>query len=468
MPEEKPPECHWKRAGSGLIPRNAPDHVGIGIKPTKAARLDVKSSKGVTAAIRAESNGLAVRAISSKSDALFAKGGPKRSGVVAEGKVWGVMATGGSNGKGGGVRGNASGDSPGVEGLSTTGEGVIGRSKRGRGVLGQSDVANGVRGESTSGVGVFGKSGDKAGVVGLSAFGIGVQGLATNQQGVHGQSTKAAGVHGQSNTGPGVIGESKNGTGVDGFSNAGTGVSGISDNGTGVFAETGSIVTAAVVGRNPNGTAVEGIGGFIAVHGSTTTGRGVFGETTSGAGVVGESRSGIAVLAIAETGDLFQCKTGGLGQTERFRVANNGDVFVNGKVVHSSDARLKTAVAPLDNVLEKLDQINGVSFLRCESAATRDGGHRQIGVVAQDVRPVFPELVMPWGSGDHLAVDYAGLAAVLIEAVKALRLEGAQLRRRLELLEGPLLRSSCATRGAATPRSPSRRRPVTGGPLESR
>jgi hypothetical protein len=438
MADEKPPECHWKPAGTGLIPRNEPDNVGIGTTPTKAARLDVKATKGRTAGIRAESKGGVGIRISSEAVAVFAES-KKVSGVFATGKVWGVNATGGGKDKknGGGVRGIGLSQNPGVRGQSGNGVGVVGKSKLGNGVLGSSDKANGVRGTSTEGVGVFGKSGDRAGVVGLSAFGIGVQGLATSQQGVHGKSVTAAGVHGESKDGTGVSGVSKNGNGVDGFSDVGTGVSGITDDGTGVFGETGSIVSAGVFGRNPNGTGVEGFGGTIGVQGKTSDGTGVLGETKSGAGVTGISGSGIALLADAQTGDLIKCIS---GQKERFRVANNGNVFVNGVTVHTSDARLKTEVAPLGNVLGKLDRIRGVSFLR----TGLPHAPRRIGVLAQDVQAVFPELVSAW-ENEQLAVDYAGLAAVLLEAIKDLQAENADLRRRLEVLEQgrtPATRSS--------------------------
>ena len=74
---------------------------------------------------------------------------------------------------------------------------------------------------------------------------------------------------------------------------------------------------------------------------------------------------------------------------------------MNGKTVHSSDVRLKAAVAPLGKVLDNLDRINGVSFLRCDSSGTPGGGDRQIGVIAQDVQAVFPELVTVWDSDNH-------------------------------------------------------------------
>ena len=61
-------------------------------------------------------------------------------------------------------------------------------------------------------------------------------------------------------------------------------------------------------------------------------------------------------------------------------------------------------------------------------------GHKQIGVVAQDVEAVFPELVASSVDG-YKSVDYTKLTAVLIEAVKELKAENDALGRRLHAIE---------------------------------
>ncbi len=60
---------------------------------------------------------------------------------------------------------------------------------------------------------------------------------------------------------------------------------------------------------------------------------------------------------------------------------------------------------------------------------------RRLGVVAQEVEAVFPELVSLYGVRGYKAVDYSGLTGVLLEAVKELRRENGSLRRRMALLE---------------------------------
>jgi len=108
----------------------------------------------------------------------------------------------------------------------------------------------------------------------------------------------------------------------------------------------------------------------------------------------------------------------------------------------SSDARLKKNVTQLTNVLEKLEKIRGVSFDWNElyGSMGRSTDHREIGVIAQEVEAVFPELVTTWGEEKYRAVDYGRLTGVLIEAIKELKSENQSLRQRIETLDGKVSR----------------------------
>jgi hypothetical protein len=115
----------------------------------------------------------------------------------------------------------------------------------------------------------------------------------------------------------------------------------------------------------------------------------------------------------------------------------DGVVAADGGIVQPSDTRLKTNILPLTQVLEKLDQIRGVSFEwnGLHQSAHRDTSGRHIGVIAQDVEAVFPELVTSWEPEGYKAVDYGKLSAVLLEAVKELKREQERLQERVEALE---------------------------------
>jgi hypothetical protein len=88
-----------------------------------------------------------------------------------------------------------------------------------------------------------------------------------------------------------------------------------------------------------------------------------------------------------------------------------------------SDMSLMTNVAPLTNVLEQLAQMRSVSFIWNDTAPSYLTGRQDIGVIAQEVETVFPELVTPRDGQGYKAVDYGKLASVLIGAVNELRAE---------------------------------------------
>lgn len=75
-----------------------------------------------------------------------------------------------------------------------------------------------------------------------------------------------------------------------------------------------------------------------------------------------------------------------------------------------SDATLKTNVQPLTGATDKLLQIQGVTF------NWKEGGREDIGVIAQQVKKVYPQLVRE--DTKYMRVDYEKLAAPLIESIR--------------------------------------------------
>ena len=96
-------------------------------------------------------------------------------------------------------------------------------------------------------------------------------------------------------------------------------------------------------------------------------------------------------------------------RSDAFKVMFNGDTTVGGDITISSDARLKSNIVSLGSTLSKLLLIDGKSY-------EKDGKQR-IGVLAQEIQEVFPELVTEDGN-EMLAVNYQGLVPVLINAIK--------------------------------------------------
>ena len=107
----------------------------------------------------------------------------------------------------------------------------------------------------------------------------------------------------------------------------------------------------------------------------------------------------------------------GADASDAFKVMFNGDatlsndLTVEGDVVISSDARLKANIVSLGSTLARLLLIDGKTY-----TMKRDG-KQKIGVLAQDIQKVFPELVSTEDK-DMLAVNYQGLVPVLINALK--------------------------------------------------
>ena len=99
----------------------------------------------------------------------------------------------------------------------------------------------------------------------------------------------------------------------------------------------------------------------------------------------------------------------------------------------ASDISFKRDIKPLEGSLEKVTSLKGVSFAwrtdQYPEKGFRDG--RQIGLIAQDVEKVLPELVKTDKDGKK-SLSYDKLTAVLVEAVKAQQKEIAAQEARLE------------------------------------
>ena len=94
----------------------------------------------------------------------------------------------------------------------------------------------------------------------------------------------------------------------------------------------------------------------------------------------------------------------------------------------SSDERLKDNIQTIPNAVEKVQQIKGVSF-DWNGNQTNHSGH-DIGVIAQDIEKVLPEIVATRDDG-YKAVRYEKIVALLIEAVKEQQLQIDELKSKL-------------------------------------
>ncbi len=112
-----------------------------------------------------------------------------------------------------------------------------------------------------------------------------------------------------------------------------------------------------------------------------------------------------------------------------------GDIQYTGTITDISDRRLKKDIVPLTkrgSMLERLARVDTYSF----KMKNDEGGKTEFGVMAQELEPLFPELVQtapdPMGTK---SVNYTGLIAPMIEATKELKAENESLKTELSELK---------------------------------
>lgn len=118
----------------------------------------------------------------------------------------------------------------------------------------------------------------------------------------------------------------------------------------------------------------------------------------------------------------------------RWKFKGNGDfecpgtINAGGDVVayYSSDRRLKDNIKPIENAIEKISKIGGYEFDWNDSQDVYSG--HDIGVIAQEVEVVLPEVVITRENG-YKAVKYEKMIALLIQGMKEQQLEIDELKR---------------------------------------
>ena len=91
---------------------------------------------------------------------------------------------------------------------------------------------------------------------------------------------------------------------------------------------------------------------------------------------------------------------------------------------YSSDRRLKENIVQIGDAVSIVENLEGVSF------NWKENGEKSIGLIAQDVEKVLPEVISTDNKG-YKSISYANLVAVLIEAVKEQQGEINELKNQL-------------------------------------
>ena len=122
------------------------------------------------------------------------------------------------------------------------------------------------------------------------------------------------------------------------------------------------------------------------------------------------------------------------GDARIFLSGSTGDGLFSGNVTaYASDERLKENIKPIPNALEKVCNLNGVTFDwkdDCEEKGFSPSMKHETGVIAQNVATQIPDAISPAPfNSEYLTVDKEKIIPVLIEAIKELKAEIETLKK---------------------------------------
>ena len=210
------------------------------------------------------------------------------------------------------------------------------------------------------------------------------------------------------------------------------------------------------------GSSSVSIGSYTTASGSRST---AMGDGTSAADyaslTIGRYNSVNKTLTLGGNATLFDTDNAAFvigngtlwnATSDAFVVYFNGNATLAGDLTINSDARLKDNIQPLGSTLDKLHQIEAKTY-----SFKKDEDHTpKIGVLAQEVQAVFPELVTE-GADGTLSVNYQGLVPVLINAINeqdakiaALEAQNAEIKELKEMVRVLALQQSQATSSVAS------------------
>ena len=195
-------------------------------------------------------------------------------------------------------------------------------------------------------------------------------------------------------------------------------------------------------------------GNNVGVHGNATDN--AIGALNSNIGVLGEvnnivnmNNSYVGIAGFVNTPVLSSIPLGSpigvYGNSQGFPTGwagyFDGDVWMNGNCwalnyFVISDKRFKKDIKKIENVNDKLQRLNGYTYnFRTEEFKERNFEKtEQVGLIAQELKEVFPQLVHEDRKG-YLSVNYQGMVPVLIEALKEQQNSIADLKNTMTNLE---------------------------------
>jgi hypothetical protein len=195
-------------------------------------------------------------------------------------------------------------------------------------------------------------------------------------------------------------------------------ITGAANTGYAIYAVNSGPGNAGVAGYFAN-TATAGAYALVGSSASTINGNGVYGEIT------GASNNGYA-------GKFYDTGVTNTGYAGYF--SNTGTGAIN-YGLYASTSSATGCIEPLDTV----DALDEIAALRPVTFTWKKTGASDMGLIAQEVDTVLPELVTHGGADETLALKYTSLIAPIIASIQELKkrddeleLENASLRRDFE------------------------------------
>lgn len=163
-------------------------------------------------------------------------------------------------------------------------------------------------------------------------------------------------------------------------------------------------------------------------NGNNATGEGA---VTFGLGTEASAQGGVAIGKNNATTDAAFVVGNGAdanNKSDALVVNSDGSAVFSGDVTVNSDMRLKANIISLGSTIAKLLQIDGKSYVMKKNIS-----EQKIGLLAQDVQAVYPELVKEANNEEGtLSVNYQGLIPVLINAIKEQQEQIDELKKMIQ------------------------------------
>ena len=109
-----------------------------------------------------------------------------------------------------------------------------------------------------------------------------------------------------------------------------------------------------------------------------------------------------------------------------------GAIYATGDIVGSSDERLKTEIKTIPNALDKVLQLRGVTYKWKEKQEENNITETRMGVIAQEILDIVPEVVTHDVENDRYGVSYGHITGLLIEAIKQQQEQINELKKEIK------------------------------------